>query len=218
LIASDFVSSAYLKAAGKLPTFTTGSTKWLKILAIANSKIDQWANEYDWNSLYDPKYSLGTVTATDTFNLDDDIRLISNRPGDTITILKLDGKKSEYELVLSSQLKLYPYGNYCAQVGKTLIFNNAFTSTSPEFGGTILCPVYLYPDHLVNDSDEVVVDDPQWLVTVTAAEYVRNDIVKQNQYPGLIQEANSLMDGMKSSIDPQLEELDKPYHVLGQTW
>lgn len=218
---TEFVSAVYLKAERKLPTFTTGSSKWLNILGIANAKIDLWQNEpsVDWNSLYDPSFSIGTISATNVYDLDDEVRLLSNEPGDTVTITRLDGNVTEFITVKANRLKSYPHGNYCAKVGRTLVFNRTFTATDAEFGGAITAPVYLYAEHLVNDNDEVPVDDPEWLVTVTAAEYNRTDVTKANQYGILINEANSLMEAMKDANDQaQVEYLSKGIAGHGAQW
>lgn len=217
----EFVNACYLKSERKLPTFASGSSKWLNILGIANGKIDTWQNEpsVDWNSLYDPSYSIGTVSATNTFELDDEVRLLSNETGDTVTITHLDGQTTEYETVKANRLKAYPTGNYCAKIGRNLVFNKAFTATDAQFGGAITSPVYLHAEHLVNDTDEVPVDDPEWLVTVTAAEYNRTDVTKSNQYGNLINEANALMEAMKDANDQaQVEYLDRGFIPNGTTW
>ncbi len=220
MIASEFVAATYLKSERKLPTFVSGSSKWLVILGIANEKIDAWQNEpdADWDSLYNPIYSIGTVSATDTYDLNDKIRMISQTPGDTVTITHLNSNKTEYRTIQPADLKRYPTGNYCAKIGKTLVFNKAFKTSDPQFGGTITAPVYIYASHLVNDNDVVPVDDPRWLVTATAAEYNRGDIVKQNQYPTLINEANALMDAMKAANGAETEEVERTSVARGSTW
>jgi hypothetical protein len=76
----------------------------------------------------------------------------------------------------------------------------------------------LYASQLVDDTTDVPVDDPNWLVTITAAEYVRNDIVKQNQYGNLVQEANDLMENMKADNDAQVSEVTADWSPLGATW
>lgn len=219
---SELVSAVYLKAAGKIPAFTTGSPKWLKIVAIANNLIDAWQNEpgVDWVSLYDPEYSIGTVSATDTFDLDDDVRKLSDGRDDPVRIVHSDGVRyTDYEVVPANQLRtLYQSGRYCAQVGKTIVFNKAFTSSNAEYGGTIYVPKFGFAEHIVEDDDDVPVDDPQWLVIMCAAEYVRNDIVKQNQYPNLIGEANNLMQSMKDTNDAQINTIARPWSPPGATW
>lgn len=221
MIASDLVKAIYLTTNGKLPTFTSGSPKWLTILAIANNKIDTWQAEEDadWNSLYDPSFTIGTITATDTYDFDTDtVRQISDTSGDTIDITALDGSIIKYQTVSGKALKTYPVGNYCAQIGGTLKFNKVFSNADKEFGGTINVPIYLYADHLVNDSDTVPVDDPQWLVLATAAEYVRNDLLKQNQYPNLVNEANDRMSAMKLANDEQVETVPRPWRPSEMNW
>lgn len=207
-----------LKATGKLPTYSTGSTKWLKILAIGNFYIDQWSNEsgVDWNDLYDPAYLVGTITATNTIDLDDDVRKISQQPGDSVRVVTTAGQTTEYEFVNANRLYEYDTGFYVTKVGRTLRFNKAFKTTDPQFGAKLYIPAYLYPDKLVNESDEVPVPDPNWLVLITAAEYVRSDITRQNQYPNLIGEANEAMKRMIEDNDGQSSELYKPWNPISR--
>jgi len=220
---SELVNSVYLKSAGKIPTFTSGSTKWLKIVAIANGYIDAWQNEpgVDWSSLYDPAFSIGTVSATDTFDLDtDEIRKLSDGRDDPVRIIHSNGTDyTDYEIVPANQLRSdYRSGRYCAQIGPTLKFNRAFTSDDPQFGGTIYVPKYGFAEHIEADGDDVPVDDPQWLVLMTSAEYVRNDITKQNQYPNLVNEANNLMVSMKDANDAQINSVVTPWRPAGASW
>lgn len=226
---SEFVAAVILKATGKTSTSISGDTKWTKVLGIANLLIDSWQNEpdVDWSSLYDPSFSIGTVTNTDAFDLDDEIRKVSDTEGDVVRINHTDGTGyTDYDVVPADTLKQYysgqnkenSFGNYCAQIGRRLVFNRKFVSTDPQYGGTIYVPAYLYADHLVGDSDEVPVDIPNWLVVMSAAEYVRNDITRQNQYPNLISEANQLMVRMKEDNDAQVSQLNMPWLAPGASW
>lgn len=226
---SEFVAATLLKATGKTSTAVEGDTKWTKVLGIGNFNIDSWQNEpdVDWNSLYDPLFSIGTVTNTDTFELDDEIRKLSDTEGDVVRIYHTDGTGyTDYDIVPADTLKRYYYGQnkenpdgfYCAQIGRNLVFNHKFISTDPQFGGTIYAPIYNYADHLVNSGDEVPVDIPNWLVTISAAEYVRNDITRQGQYPNLINEANQLMTRMKDDNEAQVEQINRPWGPMGATW
>lgn len=178
----------------------------------------------DWGSLYDPAYVVGTISNTDVYDLDtDEVRKLSDRPGDTVRILHSDGTAyTDYDIVPHDDLKMhyagqtknYPYGHYAAQIGAQLSFNYKFASTAPQYGGTIQAPVYLYPDHLVSSSDTVPVDIPQWLVVASAAEYVRTSQTRVGQYPNLINEANALMDKMKENNDGQSNQVYMPWNPL----
>lgn len=191
--------------------------------------IDSWSNEpgVDWSSLYNPAYSIGKVTNTDTFDLDDTVRKISDTADDVVRIYHTDKVSyTDYDVVPADTLKQYyygqnkenPTGRYCAQIGTTIVFNHTFKSTDPQFGGDIKVPIYTYPDHLVGDNDDVPVTIANWLVVICAAEWVRNDITRQNQYPNLIGEANQVMIRMKEDNDAQVERVDRPWSVVGQTW
>ena len=213
-----FVSNTYLTAVGKLPTFTVGDKKYSKIIAIANLKIDEWAREADWRSLYDPKYSIGTISTTDTYELDDDIEKITASYGDYI-LVRVGDVDTNYQTVAPEKLKMYDHGNYCAVVGRNLVFNHSFTTDDPVYGGTILAPVKLYPEKLTSANSTVPVTDPNWLVKITAAEWVRNDNVRQNQYPNLVAEANALMDKMKEANDEaQNSEVTIAMPPIGRSW
>lgn len=220
MTAAQFVSDVFLKATGKQPTFVSGSTKWLKILAIGNQYIRSWAREpgVDWHSLYTPDFPEATVTATDTFALDNTVKNLSRQEGDYVRIVHTDDTWTDYSIVDAPRLKDFDTGNYCAQVGRNLVFNRAFTADDPQFGGDIFVPCYLYPEEISLDADVVPVDDPMWLVLISAAEYVRNDITRQNQYGNLIAEANQSMTRMKEDNESQVDDIYMPWSPLGQTW
>lgn len=221
MLVSDFVPAVGLKATGKIPTFTTGSTKWLKILAIGNFYIRQWQDEpnIDWASLYSPDYTIATVTATASFTIPAAVRKISLQEGNVIRITHVDGVNfTDYTIVDETRLK--EFSNYSTTyqaphvivTGSTLRFNRAFASTDPQFGGTIKAPVYLFAGTITADSDVIPVDIPNWLIAVSAAEYVRTDVTRQNQYPNLVGEANQIMEVMKSNNDAQDTSIYKPWN------
>lgn len=210
---TQFVQATILRATGKASTLVSTDTKWVKIVGIANRLIRVWERAADWNSLYDPKYSGGTVTATDTFELDSDIRKLSDTYGDPVRIVSATDstQKWDYTVVNAERLKQYSEGQYCAQIGRNLVFNREFEATDPQFGGTIELPVYLHATELKTVSTQIPVDDPEWLICMAAAEYVRNDITKQGQYPNLVQEANSYLDQMMDENDGQIAEPYAPW-------
>lgn len=222
---TDAIADTYLRATGKTTTLTTG-TKYDRIVGLLDYYQRRWAREpgVEWNSLYDPAFSLGTVTATDTFDLDtSSIRKLSDREGDSVRVVWTDGVGyTDYIIVDHNKLKDYSYGVnkesplgfYCAQIGSTLVFNHEFISTDAQYGGEIFVPVYAFPDEITStnpDSDEVQVDDPDWLVTRVAAEYVRNDITRRARYPELLTEANEIMARMRDDNDGQIDTVDTPW-------
>lgn len=219
--AQTFVRQALVKATGKVnDQLSTSDTKYKKMLAIGNYYIKAWESEpdVDWNSLYDPRYSIGTVTASDSFDLDDDIRKISDTPEDDIRIQTTDGTYLHYQTVSADELPRYTSGRYVAQVGRTIRFNKAFTADAQGFCGTLYLPVYTSAPEMVLPTDTVPVDNPLWLVTIAAAEYVRNDVVRQNQYPNLISEANNLMQRMKDDNGAQVNQPAYAWNAEGADW
>jgi hypothetical protein len=203
------VSNAFQQATGKLPTFASGSAKWLRLVASGNFFLQQWARErgVDWFSLYDPTYSLGTVTATDTYDLDDEILKLSQQEGDSVRITHGDAHYTDYTIITADRLKDYPTGYFCAKVGRTLKFNRPFIATDSQFSGTITAPVYVYPETFEDDNDDIQIDDPNWLVFVTAADFVRNDVTRKDLRADLVAQANEAMQSMKEDNEAQLSEV-----------
>ena len=226
---SEFITAAWRRAKGKNPTFAAQSTKWNLILDMGNDWTRYWATEYgvDFNSLYDPRVDIGNVIATDTFELDSSIRKLSDKLGDVVRIMHTDGVGyTDYTIVPHDDLKMYyggqdkesPSGFYCAQMGRDLVFNHEFISTDQQYGGSIEVPAYLYPDVLENATDDIQVDNPDWLVLIVASELARNDVTRQSQYPALLAQANDKMNSMKDDNDAQLSEVTRPWNPGGSSW
>lgn len=194
----ELINATILKATGKPTILDRNNTKWEKIRGIANYYQNVWLNEpgQHWNSRYERARQIGTISSSDEYSLDDDITDISSAKGDNIYVLTTAGKKVPFQLVNYDDLKNYPVGNYCAKLGRSVVFNANFTEDNPCYGGKLFAPVYTSLEELENPDDDILVDNPEWLVVMSAAEYIRNDIVKQNQYGNLIAEANNLMTSM----------------------
>ena len=219
MITSDFVSNVVVRSEGKLPSFTTGSTKWLRIVAQGNYFLRRFARErgVNWNRYYDPVKSFGTVTATATFAVPSTVYKISPQEGDTVRITHTSGAYTDYTLVPHNQLKKYATGNYVAKIGRNIKFNQAFTATSPQFGGTITVPVYEYPDTFSADDNEIDHDDPDWLVCSVAADRVKNDVTRKDLRSDLVAEANEILQGLKEENDSQYEEIIKDWNPTSLT-
>lgn len=207
---SQALTAVLLRATGKVSTLGVTDTKGVKILAFLNYFQNVWAlsTNVDWNSLK-TTFTLGTVSNTDTFDLDSDIGRLSQQEGDYVRITTTT-QEFTYTIVPLEKLykgaKLNHWDNgKCSVVGQSLIFAHKFVSTDPQFGGSIVVPGFSIPDPLVNANDEIAVDDPNWLVAISAAEYDRTDITRVQYYPGLKDEADELMYTMKRHNDSQQE-------------
>lgn len=82
--------------------------------------------------------------------------------------------------------KVYLSGNN----PKKITFYDTIASTSQVVGGTLLMPGYYLPSSLTLETDIIPVDDPEWLVLITASELARNDSAKSDQFPNLVAMAN----------------------------
>lgn len=226
MILTDFITNAYLIATGKATPPASGTAKYTKLVALANLFTQNWASEsgVDWKSLRTVATVTGTVTATDAFALPTTLGKLSRTEGDFVRILCTDGTETQYTIVPIERLyeegsKVNATGNdTCAVSGSNLIFNTPFQATDKEFGGTIYVPGYITPATLSAGTDVIQVDDPYWLVFAVAAEFVRTDLTRQDQYPNLIAQANNSMEGMKQDNESQREEVTATWRPLGETW
>lgn len=220
MVVSDLIQQAYAMASGKSVAPTVGTTKYNKLLLYANIMQNAWQQEpgFNWENTY--AYTpVGTVSETDTFDLDlEAIRVPSQRAEDYIIIRNASDQDTYYQLVSPSLFTRDKYQSVATIIDGSLVFPTAFAADSPHIGSTILMPGYLWLEELVNANDEIQVLDPNWLVYMTAAEYARNDLLKQNQYGNLVAYAENSMNKMKE-IDsgPDTGVYMEPT-VMGESW
>lgn len=218
---AELVEKSYVLATGKATAPTTGN-KYTKLVALANICQDQWQSEPDieWDSLYVVTTLPTPVSATDTIPLSASIRQISNRDGDYIKVVRLDGGVTEYKLVKANELADYPDQRVVARVGSNLVFSKAFEATEAEIGGSVKVPNYTFVSTLVNSSDEVQVENPLWLAYAVAAEYCRTDQVLSYREQGLLERANSVMQDMKQTAEANLPQPVRPvsFSHFGRSW
>jgi len=214
----QFVQKTYLTSNGKTTPLAVTSPRYIKFLALANILQDDWLSEPDiqWNSRYE-RLSLGTITS-DRVSMDDDIYEFSKREGDYITITGTNGNVSYWSLVTPEEFRRYRYDNTCAVIGDELVFARTFVVGDNQYGGEVIVPVIMKLDELTQPTDEILVDDPNWLVYAAAAEQVRNTVTKLSQYPALIQKANNIMIKMKQANDAQIDQIPMSPSVVGESW
>lgn len=210
----DIINKAYQLATGKVTGMTTTTKD--KLIGLLELFITEWQNEPDvtWDSLY-RHTNIGTVSATDTFELDDTIASISKDEADPIIIRK-GTEEWYYTLVPPSQLGRA--SETCARMGRDLVFSEIFTVNSRQLGGSIIVPGYIHAEIPETDDDTTPVDNPLWLVYMIAAEFVRNKEDKKAQYGNLVALAQNAMEGMKFSNGAQDESIIREEFLLGESW
>lgn len=231
MIINTAIEKAYLTATRKKLAYPAIPTrKYDALLGYADDFSKVWEAEAgtDWISRYE-LVSLGTITATDVFDLDDSIRKLSMQQGDPAYVT-VGSQRYYYDIVRPDRLFVTDFddempslvgpNDVVARIGRTLKFRRAFTSDDQPFGGTLTVPAYTYVDDVTSGSQDVQVDDPMWLVYMMAAEYVRNDTVKQGQYGNVIDKANDRMAAMKADNTSQIEEVMNATDMRfsGETW
>ena len=211
---TQLVSAVMLKATGKVRNLPETDKKYQKILGIANMYIPVWQSEpnVDWQSLYDPAYTIDTLSTDQAYAIDmTKVAKVSDVLGDTIKVKK-DGREREYTTVPPEQAGMYKGQNCCTIAGNKLVFIDPIRGDDHMIGGQITIPAYLHAPLLTSQSSIVPVDNPMWLVTMCAAEYARNDILLQNQYSNLVEEANQLMQKMIENNAAQVSY--RPLHII----
>lgn len=208
MIVLNLIAQAWAKAEGETFSDGVGSDNWNYMFTLANYYITACQNEYgvDWVSLYDPLFEIGTVSATDTYDLDpDEVRKLSNETEDYVRIVHLGGSGyTDYTVVPANQLKRYQFRNgvaqnVCSKVGITLKFAKKFAASDIQFGGTIYVPKYGSFDPLINENSIVPIDSPLWLVCMIAYDVALHDILRKDIASNILDEAGEFMKTMKSN-------------------
>ena len=150
----EFVQQVNYRATGKPTAPVSGSKKYSQIINAGKFFLRSWQKEpyTDWPSLYDFRNS-GTVTATNIFELDDEIIKVSQQFGDYVRIVHTDDNVSEYKLVPVDRLYENRYNFVVAVSGRNLVFSRAFTADDAQFGGTIAVPSYGETTWPTDDTD-----------------------------------------------------------------
>jgi hypothetical protein len=184
------------------------------ILSYFNIFKDDWFDEdVDWDSTRE-MLDIGTVTATDTFDLDDTVTNISKQEGDYVMVTDSEDRKTYYTLVKASKLFTANVVNPVAVVGRTLVFKTPFTASSPQLGSTISLPHYVRPDDVTNDTDELPVDNPMYLCYMAASELSAQDVTKTDQAPRQLAMAAKTMEKMKQNNGAQADEVYRGTNVF----
>ncbi len=210
----EALQEAYTLATGK-STLPTG-TKLDKLVTLTRKAYRDWQTEPDteWQSLY-TVVSAGSVTATDTFELDTEINFISQEVTDPVRIKK-DGQYQTYAVVRPQQLYGLREERAVAKTADNAIrFSHPFRPDDQFIGGSIEVPAIIKLDDLVRDNDEVLVDNPAWLPAKVAALYVLNDSQLNYLYSDLNDLANELMSGMKERNDSSADSYNTGIDYFG---
>ena len=105
-----------------------------------------------------------------------------------------------------------------AKVGSNLQFSQAFTTSSPEYGGQLKVPSYGYVAELTTDTDPIQVDNPLWLCYMVAAEYCRTDLTLNYRTDDLVARANQVMTDMKQAQQANITLPIRNFVPLARSW
>ena len=195
MTASQLIEQVFYAYKGKTSTRVPawGSDKANLYLSIANRKQREYCTDprNKWSSLFEVRSLTPVIdaltTPTMTYNLPTDFF----SPSDYARIVKTDGSATEYPIVKPQQRNLADQSLYISGSNpKTITF--AQTIDTGLDGATLYVPGYYMLADLVDSTDTVLVDDPNWLVYATASELARNDAAKDDQFGNLSGMANEL--------------------------
>jgi hypothetical protein len=204
MIRLEALEDAFTIATGK--ALPASGSKRDKITKLAIKLYRDWQTEpgVEWNSLYSV-IGAGTVSATDTFDLDTDINYISTsdaRDNNFVRVKTADSQYINFRTVKPGQLHGLRDVNAVAKISENRIrFSRTFTADDQAFGGTIEVPAIVKLDDILSDTDEILIDNPNWLPARLAAQYVLNDRQLNYLYDDLLAQANELMRGMIETND-----------------
>nr|DAR62631.1 MAG TPA: hypothetical protein [Caudoviricetes sp.] len=182
----EMVYYAYLEATGKYVELETTNPKYLKMVQIANLMMNQWENEpaVEWRSRK-KIIKIGTIDSEkDIYKLPERVLKIDRTSGRSITFKKDDEIVGEIEI---PDIKV---------MGNTLDLSGVITDRMLD--SDIYVPIIEKLPKVKNPEDPILIDNPYWLVFMTAAEFVRNSQTKNAQYGNILAYAQNLMESMKA--------------------
>ncbi len=216
--ADQIITAAYAEAKRKTPAPASGTPKYNAMLVLIDTMQKVWAAEPDveWNSLYSVVNN-GAITATNSFTLNSTIDYIVKRETDPIyTATASTGvTRIDYQVVQPNQLYINDDINVVSHAGANLLFPRTFATTDVNYGWNIYVPAIQKVNHIDSGSDVVQVDDPTWLTFMLAADFIRNDVVRQNQYSQLVAYAQEIMRKMKQRNQGSNEEVITEWSPYG---
>ena len=182
-----------------------GTDKYNRTMSIANRKIREWATDSTtkWASLFEER-TYGQYSTSRTYELDDDISDLS----DFVYLVKANGDRVEYNVIKPQQRSLHQKGVYISSNNpKAITFIDTVETTDELIGSIVTVPLFFIPEAITSGSDTIVVDSPEWLIYETAAELVRNDPAKDDQYGNLAGKANDMYQKMiyQNATNPYLQ-------------
>lgn len=195
------IQKAYKMATGDDESISRSEPSYSKYVSILNDLQRDWYEESlilpneRWASL---EREETIIISSDTqYDLDGELVLhpLSYSPL-SITIpsgkIILPKLVSTAEFIRSNDKNIYT----ASSDGKNINFKKEFINSA--IGGKIIYPYYVNLEEISNDDDNIIVDNPNWLVYMLAAEIARSDIVQAGQYGNLISLAQNSMTSMKN--------------------
>jgi len=167
---------------------TVGSDEYNYWLRVANRKIESWSRDSKqrWTSLWRIEEAGIVSSGNQSYEMDDDFLW----PSDQIIVTAND-QDHEFQVVKPQHRKkggVY----FSGRDPVTMSFTEIIKTNSQIVGGTIYVAGYFLTDEMASASDDVPVDDPNWLVKAAAAEIAFNDVTYEEKYIDLNTEANAL--------------------------
>jgi len=120
------------------------------------------------------------------------------QPSDFAKVVRTDSSIVEYPIVKAQQRSIVDQALYVHGLApKKITFAQKIDSGLD--GGVLTVPGYYSPAPILLPTDVIPVDDPNWLVYITASELARNDPAKEDNFPTLAGMANDLFTKMSNA-------------------
>lgn len=193
------IQKAYKMASGDDEDVPTNDASYDKYLSILNDLQRDWANEIlilpheRWASL--ESEASASITDSDEYVIENGTFVYSPLKFPELRVVTADGSvKYPKRVSLKAFFKTKDDEPVYALSG------DGKTIHLKGFGeGALYFPYYKDVSEISKgQSDGIIVDEPNWLIYMLAAEIARTDIVQQGQYGNLVALASSVMESMKS--------------------
>lgn len=200
----ELIQTVYRKVSGEIdPSVTADTEDGQTILSVINEQVDYYYNAVDrygervvWSRNIDPEYVLGYASPSETvYEIDwDEVQALPDG-----FYMPIRVGSTRYDLVPFEQL----YDPRCGTPHPVALSSEGLVfAEAPEEEGEILFPCIPHGKHLEGGEEDVEavtgVHNVLWLTYASAAEYVRTDIVRGEQYPNILAQANDVYSRMVS--------------------
>ena len=179
------------------------SDDWNTIVSALNENIDLYNKSANWRTLYDPKYSVGTVSDSVFYTLKwNEIGAIDGSNRACVLFYNTDDVIiAKHKLVAQDIFDRSGDDDKVVTINKNGLQIKPKVSTDKIYGCSIVLPVYRNVSKITKTTDKIAIDDNYWLIVKTASDLTSTSPVPfiARNFDIFDKQATSRMQAMKKA-------------------